>query len=232
MDQLSVVCFKWSTPDYRGIFSSAHVNTLRDMVARHYPEPHRFICVTDDAKGIADGVEIIPLWNDHAGVPNPTGGGRPTCYRRLKLFAADAGETFGDRIVWLDLDTVICGDMRPVWNRSEDVVLWKNPQNLWPYNGAMGMLKAGARPDVWNDFDPIKSPAATHAAGYRGSDQAWLSLKIPGEATWSDADGVYYINHMPGKLKNVLPENARIVFFTGGNPPADSSMEWVRKHYR
>lgn len=229
---VSVVCFKWQTPGYRGIFNASHVNTLRDMVARHYPDPHRFICVTDDAEGIADGIEVVPLWDDHATVPNPSGGGRPTCYRRLKLFAPDIGETLGDRIVWLDLDTVICGDLRPLWNRNEDVVLWKNPQNLWPYNGAIGMLTAGARPQVWTDFDPDTSPAQTQARGYRGSDQAWLSHKIPGEATWSAADGLYYIRNMPRDRKDVLPENARVVFFNGGYAPQDVPFGWVKEHYR
>lgn len=229
---LTVVCFKWRTPGYRGVFDSSHVNTLRDMVARHYPDPHRFVCVTDDPRGIASGIEILPLWDDYANVPNPTGGGRPTCYRRLKLFSADAGDVFGDRIVWLDLDTVICGDLRPLWNRPEPIVLWRNPQNLWPYNGAMGMLNAGARPHVWTDFHPIRSPAQTHAARYRGSDQAWLSFKIPGEATWSEADGVYYIGSMPNRDRRSLPGNAKIIFFTGGDPPWKSPIPWAREHYR
>lgn len=229
---ISVVCFKWHAPGYRCKFDSTHVNTLRDMVARHYPDQHRFICVTDDPQGIADGIEKLRIWNDYANVPNPTGGGRPSCYRRLKLFAPDIGDFLGERIVWLDLDAVVCGDLRPLWNRPEDVVLWRNPQNLWPYNGAMGMLTAGARPRVWTDFDPKTSPALTESVGYRGSDQAWLSYRIPGEATWSAADGVYYIGVMPDGRRDVKPANARIVFFNGGNPPWESNHAWVRANYR
>lgn len=233
---IAVVTFKWSTPGYDATFTAEHVNTLRRMVARHYPDNHRFICVTDDAYGIDQRVEIVPLWHDHASVPNPTGSGRPTCYRRLKLWSRDAAEMLslyeGDRIVWLDLDTVIVGDLRPLWNRDEDVVLWRNPENLWPYNGATGIMTIGARPQVWEDFDPIESPARTHAAGYRGSDQAWLSLTIPGEATWSQADGVHYVHDTAWTNKRVLPDGARLVFFTGRRPPWASTLPWVREHYR
>lgn len=228
---LSVVTFKWHTPGYRAQFTAAHVHALRDMVARHYPKPHRFICFTDDATGLDAGIEALPLWDDHAQVPNPTGGGRPTCYRRLKLWAPEMRELIGERFVLLDLDTVILADLRPLWERPEDVVLWHIVGSPWPYNGAMVLANTGARPQVWRQFDPVKSPQATHAAGYRGSDQAWLSLCLGRrEATWTQADGVYYIDQI--KMPRLtLPANARIVFTHGGNPPWKLSYPWVTEHY-
>jgi hypothetical protein len=133
----------------------------------------------------------------------------------------------------LDLDTIICGDLRPVFNRTEDVVMWKSPTNEWPYNGAMFMANTGARPEVWTDFDPVLSPQATRAAGYRGSDQAWMSLKLGwGEAVWTEADGVYYAGIARRTFGNALPPGARIVFTTGGNPPWKSKLPWVKEHYR
>src|SRR5262245_54325564 len=120
----SVVCFKWrpASPQYRSTFGPETVNVLRAMVARHFPHPHRFICVTDDPVGIDHRVEIVPLWEDFSQVPSPHGNLRknPSCYRRLRMFASDAAEILGDRFVTLDLDCVIVGDMTSVWDRSED----------------------------------------------------------------------------------------------------------------
>lgn len=199
------------------------------MVARHYPDPHRFICFTDDPRGIEDIAR--PIWNDYASVPNPTGGGRPSCYRRLKLFDPGMRGVLGERFVMLDLDAVICGDLRPLWNRPEDVVMWKSPAKLWPYNGAMFLANVGARPWVWADFDPVESPKATTRAGYRGSDQAWMSYALgPNEATWSEQDGVYYYGTM--RPRDALPKNARIIFTTGGSAPWTLRHPWVRQHYR
>src|SRR6185369_10690146 len=69
---LSVVCWKWKPSNgYRSAFGPETVNVLRAMVRRHYQKPHRFICVTDDSRGIDPGIEIIPLWDDYAAVPSP-----------------------------------------------------------------------------------------------------------------------------------------------------------------
>lgn len=228
---LSIVTFKWRTPGYRAQFSATTVNTLRKMVARHYPEPHRFICVTDDAAGLSSNIEVVRLWPDHANVPNPTGGGRPSCYRRLKLFDPAIATLVGPRFVMLDLDAVIVGDLRPLFERPEDIILWRSPTGEWPYNGALYMANAGARPQVWQDFDPIESPRLTTAAGYRGSDQAWISYRLGwDELAWTENDGVYYYGKLPDRSR--LPDNARIVFTTGGSAPWKLRHPWVQQHYR
>lgn len=229
-EPLTVVTFKWHTPGYRATFTAEHVRTLQRMVARHYPDQHRFICFTDDAAGIED--VALPLWGDHAAVPNPTGEGRPSCYRRLKLWDPAMRSVLGPRFVMLDLDVVILGDLRPLWNRREDVVMWRSPGGEWPYNGAMFMANTGARPQVWRDFDPARSPAMTHARRYRGSDQAWLSHCLgAGEAVWTEADGVVFQNDL-WRPTSRQPRRARVVFTTGGHPPWESRASWVQEHYR
>jgi hypothetical protein len=232
---LSVVTFKWRPPPgYRSQFRSEHVNVLRSMVARHYPEPHRFICITDDANGLAPGIETVKLWTDHSGLPNPRGRHNPSCYRRLKLFAADAASIVGERFAVFDIDTVICGDLRPLLNRTEDFVIWGDTHPRTFYNGSFYLLRAGTRRQVWEDFDPATSPAAAKAAGHFGSDQAWISYKLGlGQPTFGMADGIYSFRvHVGGKP---LPANARIVFFHGKiDPwsPAAQRLKWVKENWR
>ena len=124
---LSVVCFKWKPkPGYRSTYGPHQVHKLRNMVARHYQKPHRFICVTDDAEGLDAGVEVVPLWDDYADIPNPSFRNGPSCYRRLKVFSRDIGNVLGERFVCIDLDVVISGDLRPLFDRTEDFIAWKN----------------------------------------------------------------------------------------------------------
>jgi hypothetical protein len=235
---LTVVCWKW-TPrrGYRSTFPPATVNTLRAMVARHYPDPHRFMCVTDDADGIDPDIAILPDWRDFDGVPSPHGGKNPSCYRRLRLFHPAAAEWFGERFISLDLDMVITGDLRPLWNRPEDVVFWgdTNPKPGSHYNGSMMLIRAGSRPQVWSDFDPVNSPRKSLIAKCWGSDQGWISYRLgPGEAKWTRADGVYsFRNDL--KEGRQLPANAKVVVFHGAHDPWTPyarNWPWVREHYR
>jgi hypothetical protein len=235
---ISVVCFKWRPrPGYRSAYGPATVNTLRRMVARSYQRPHRFICVTDDAAGLDPGVEVVPLWSDHAELPNPSFRTGPSCFRRLRVFARDAGALLGERFCCIDLDTVVTGDLAPVLDRSEDFIAWRNPDPRWPLNGSMFMLTAGSRPQVWETFKPAISPARSHAAGCRGSDQGWMSYVLgTKEATWGPEDGLYSYQMEVAKAGNKLPKNARMVFFHGHWDPWDDEVHkvapWVHEHYR
>lgn len=246
---LDIVTFKWRKPGYRSLFTADHVNTMRSMVARNYPHAHRFTCITDDPAGIDPRVRVIPLWDQHANLPSPHGGNNPSCYRRLALYAPEARELIGERIVCIDLDMVITGDMSPLWNRPEDVVLWRDQLNpTTPYNGAMQLIRAGSRPDVWETFDPVESPKRARAKGYFGSDQAHLAYVLgPDVPRWGREDGAYSWRvhlrktpygraHIPFAANEpcALPENARIVNFHGVDDPwtLTDRVSWIAEHYR
>lgn len=237
MTPLTIVCWRWQPPvNYRSTFTPDTVYALRDMVRRHYPHPHRFVCVTDRPQDVPK-VETIPLWDDCAGIPSPIGYSYPSCYRRLKVFAPDAGEVFGERLVSLDLDTVIVGDLTPLFDRPEDFVIWGESDfpHTTPYCGSLWLLKTGARPQVWTAFDERTSPRLAMRAGCRGSDQGWLAYILgKNEATWTRRDGVYsYRKHLAPR-NNVLPADARVVCFHGKYDPWSyriQSIPWVRQHY-
>lgn len=233
---ISFVTFKWKAPEgYRSKFEGWHVNALRDMVAKHYPDPHRFICIADDPAGIAKGVEVVPLWDDYADIPNATWGDKaPSCYRRLKVFSKEFEQIAGKRFCVMDLDVVITGDLRPLVNRPEDFVMWKDPGMKWPYNGSMMLMTAGARSQVWDDFDPATSPQEANAAGCLGSDQGWISYKLgKKEATWAAKDGVLSYRVDLGRGPQ-LPKHARVVVFHGQEDPWDEGpqhIRWVRENF-
>lgn len=228
---LTVVTFRWGKT-----FTAEHVNVARRMVARHYRKPHRFVCICDDPAGLDAEVEPIQLWDDFANLPSPHGPLYPSCYRRLKLFAPDIGELLGPRFVSIDLDFVATGDLAPLWDRAEDFIICAAMGSRSNhFNGSMFLMTAGARPDVWTDFDPKRSPALATAHRQSGSDQGWIGHKLgPKEATWGKADGVYSYRYSPVGSK--LPEDSRLVFFNGKNlGPWEAEPQrhgWVREHWR
>ena len=241
---LDVVCWKWKTFGYRSHFGPDTVNTLRRMVARNLRLPHRFTCLTDDPKGIDSDIRIIPLWDTYASVPNPSNPRNPSCYRRLRMFSAEAKDLIGEKIVSMDLDVVITGDLTPLFDREDDFVIWGG-QTVQPgvrglvynwYNGSLMMLKAGTRTKVWDAFDPKVSPAKANQAGCRGSDQGWISYCLgKNEKVWGLDDGVLsYRNHILPK-GGALPSGARIVAFHGQYDPwmpqVQTRTPWVANHY-
>lgn len=234
---LDIVCFKWRPArHYRSKFGPETVNTLRSGLERNYPKPHRLTCITDDPDGIDARVRIIPLWSDYADLRNPSGSHNPSCYRRLKLFSAEAADIIGPRFAVMDLDTVIVGDLSLILDRTEDFLIWGDTHPRTWYNGSLWMLTAGARRKVWDEFDPVNSPRLSKAAGHFGSDQGWISYCLgPNEATLGKSDGVYsYRVHIEPK-RGQLPDDARIVMFHGKQDPwgkQAQQVEWVRRHYR
>ncbi len=241
---IEVVCWKWRpAKGYRSAFGPDTVNVLQRMVARNLRLPHRFSCVTDDPAGIDPAVRVIPLQDHFASVPNPSNPRNPSCYRRLWLFSDEAREVLGERIVSLDLDAVIVGDLTPLFDRPEDFVIWGG-QSVKPrsqtynwYNGSLMMLRAGTRTQVWSKFDPARSPQLAHNAGCRGSDQGWIAYCLGRkEATWGLRDGVYSYRIDVQPAGGRLPPNARIVAFHGQYDPWQPTMRtrhgWIREHYR
>ncbi len=236
---LDVVCWKWKPAlGYRSTFTSRQVNVLRAMVARHYPEPHRFNCVTDDPAGLHPDVRVIPLWLDHAKLISPHGRANPSCYRRLRVFARDGADLIGPRFVSLDLDCVVTGDLRPLFNRPESFVIWEGQVNGSPYNASIFMMDAGARPQVWEEFDPVASPKKASALRFVGSDQAWIGACLGrDEAKFTQAEGVYSWRMHLRRNRGILPPAARIVFFHGSSgDPWQSRVQqrapWIVEYYR
>lgn len=223
---LTFVAFKWSQPGYPTQYSARHVNRWVAMVRRFYTGPKRFVLVTDDPEGVDPIVRIVPLWDDYSRMRNRHGDKYPACHRRLRIWAADAADLIGERIVMMDLDCSIVGSLNPLLDRDEDVVLWRDPNPPTQYNGGLVLLRAGSRPQVWEQFKGAETAIA--AASFRGSDQAVLSLLLgPGEAVWTDADGVLsFKKHVRGRP---VPANARVVLFHGRPKPWDATVpEWLR----
>lgn len=202
------------------------------MVKKHYRREAQVICVTDDPRGIDLDIRVIPDDKDFAHVPSPHGGMSPTCYRRLRMFRPDIAKWFGHRFVSIDLDVVLTGDVTPLWDRYEDITLYRDPLYPKQYNGSMICMNAGARPAVWTLFDPERSPRTAQALGYRGSDQGWISACLPNEIALGPSDGIYsYRKDIEPTGK--LPDKARIVVFHGRTDPwADGQkLPWVREHW-
>jgi hypothetical protein len=233
MSDFAVVCWLWS--DGNRVYRPEHVRVLASMCKRHMGKPHRFICITDDPGDYGPDVEIVPT-------PEPAfalahlrtleGARFPSCYRRLWLFSREA-QALASRVLLLDVDTLVMGDCTPLIDRPEPFVGWR-PLASWGgrnrLGGGMYLMDTGAHPEVWEDFSPTKSPAKVLKAGFRGSDQAWISYKLFGKVpTWGDDAGIYSVRDIK-RTGEPPPPGARIVHFNGKTKPwSPDAGAWVAK---
>jgi hypothetical protein len=236
---LRVVTWLWHTPGFRSTYTAAHVNGLYAMVRRHYPDPFEPVCVTDRPEGLDSAIRVVPLWDDYRELVSPHGPQYPACYLRLKAFDPAMRDVIGARFVSIDLDTIITGDLRPLWQRPEEFVIWTldvpiGTKHRTTFQGSMWLHTAGTRPRVWSTFSAARARDA-FACGHHGNDQGWMQYVLgPGEATWSQADGVYsYRFHLLRAYAGQLPANARVVMFHGKPDPWEPAAQrhgWVRAH--
>ena len=93
---LVVTCLKWGKR-----YSAAYVNRLYTASRRQLRRPARFVCFTEDRAGLDDGIEARPLPDN-----------LPLWWGKAYLFSEEAGLD-GHRVLFLDLDQVIVGDLDP-----------------------------------------------------------------------------------------------------------------------
>lgn len=227
---LTVVCWMWNNGfiDY----TAEHVNSLARMARRHIPEMSRFVCITDEPGQYSSDVEVMPTPDSAARISHLQtieGMQKPSCHRRLWMFS-DEARCLGERVMLLDIDTVITGDMSAMVARHEPFVGWC-PAIKWGterVSGAMYLLSTGARTGVWTGFAGSESIRKARLAGYRGSDQAWMSYCLQGEKVWPDGAGIYSVRDLRRREKR-LPYDARIVHFNGPVKPWEVDWSWVQE---
>ena len=226
------------------LFDAEQVNVLQRMCARHMSEPHRFICIADSGEGLSPDVEWIetpPEARALASVRSPEGERFPSCYRRLWVFS-EAARVLGDHILCTDIDAVVMASLMPLFDYPHDFVGWR-PFRDWGaklrFGGGSYLLRPGTRTKVWTDFvqNPQGAIAAARAAGYRGSDQAWMSYCLAGkEPYWPQNCGIYSVRDLGPGL--ALPPDARLVHFNGTTKPNHHAsghvapVKWVLDHWR
>ncbi len=234
VERLPIVSFKW-----RGHipYFAEDVNIWARMVDRHLARDHELVCVTDDAEGIDGGIRTIPLWRDHFEH------GRD--WHRLKLFAEEMADLIGPRFVVMDLDTVICGQLDPLFDNDAPFKAWADPNRPSQYCTALFMMDAGAFPHVYYGFNAKLAMELRTSGQFLGYDQAWVSYVLSGQPKWTAADGVesFRVDILKGADIENAPESAKLlsptavmVNFHGRYNPRDEAVRerfpWVSEYHR
>lgn len=250
MSDLIVAAFLWSDPARQRSYEYGRedVRIWDAMVARHLTIPHRRVCVTHRPDLVCDFIETVAI-DPEKHVPG-------LCTVKLQAHKVGGIGGEGDRILLMDIDCVVTGELDSlVFSAEAPAVWWRNPNyeeggRRGFIQGSMQLFTVGATEHLWRDFDPLRTPAWLNRR-FGGGEQAWISERL--NTSWPDAgwtwdvphwtedDGVYgagrLVNGQMGAgVQSELPANARVVFTPGDRSPSQPEMlarhPWIVEHYR
>jgi hypothetical protein len=220
---LTVVTFWWGDK-----YPLDYVEKLYRGFERHLQQEHRFAVVTD--KWVT--------WTKFQAWPlrDPELTKTKGCFARLRIFDPDwqHDRRIYDRLICVDLDTIVTGPLDHLFDRPEPLVLLHggNSLNPCPFNGSIMMLRPGAHPEVWRDFT-LEAAGAVKYFEFP-DDQGWLWAKTPNAAVWhcGRRSGIYAFQKPGWPRGNILPPNASLVVFPGWRDPSKfKALPWIRQHW-
>ncbi len=188
---VNVLCLKFGT-----YYGPEYVNRLYAGVKRNLRRPFRFVCVTDDPKGLRPEVETVPLPDD----PGVIGRSWPNIFVKLCVFRNGFANLSGPTL-FLDIDVCITGsldrffDYKPGefciihnWVERRKVFM----RGLPPIgNSSCFRFEAGSSGGVYDIFMAMKDDPAERERFVKGSQkfQTYAMMKT-GRVNWWPKDWV------------------------------------------
>lgn len=248
MEPMYVICFYWegdrwqsrldlekvSDPSYAGNLrrvgeisldlASKYVNNLYEGVKRFATRSFEFICFTNEALDVKEGVELrgFPLHTQAGVLP------------RVYMFSEEAG--LGNRqVLCLDLDVVIVGDMTALMNYEGRFCARSKfkPGEEWKLDGDIMSFRAGKETSdlFWKPFVEDVDAAVKMT---QGRERYWVRHVANDFADrWDiEAPGTVFSYKRHISKMNKLPEKAAIVSCHGYPRPHQVPRGWIKEFWK
>jgi hypothetical protein len=246
--QVNVVCMKWGTK-----YGAEYVNVLRAMVRRHLVRAHRFVCLTDDSRGLGDDIEVMALPGElyrpenigglKAAAPGGLAASRPGArhpergWMKVGIFRPRLGNLHGPTL-FLDLDVLIVESIDAFFDYPGEFCL--SPDYTWRGkretvgNTSVFRLEIGAHPEVYEHFLAHRAKIVRR---FR-NEQEYVSHRLGNLSFWPEAWCPSFKRHcLPAWPRNYfqpprIPPGARVIIFHGRPNPPEALQGRSGKWYR
>lgn len=206
----------WKNRQMHIEYNTAQVLWLRDQVARHVKVPHRFVCFSDAE---IEGVEVIPLTDD-----------LPGWWSKIELFKRDLG-----RVFYLDLDTVIVGDITPMVLHGHKFSVLRNLSSKTAGRIGSGVMAwSGDQTHIYTEFmRDSQRHMAECVVSEKWGDQGFIqSVQRSTGRGWKFLQDLFPAQIVSYKFdlqrRDPEPQNT-IVCFHGEPKPWETNHKWVPK---
>lgn len=216
---LNVVCVKWGD-----LYSADYVNKLYDMVTRNLGENviGKFICFTDDCIDIYPQIEARLLPGNLVG-----------WWNKLYLFKEGLFPK-GDRIIYLDLDTVIVGSLDEIFSFDDSFAILEDFYRKGGLQSSIMGWEADSYTDIYKDYEDQEFP------NLEGGDQEFIEnffnylKEIETYQHVKFWQKLYYNCFVSYKVhcKDGIPKNAKVIVFHGNPRPHEVLTGWVPKIWK
>lgn len=212
---LNIVCV--NAGNYLGK-GAEYVNILADMVGRNISDKtsYKFICFTDTPEGIDGAVDVRPL---------PVAG-LDGWWNKLALFK-DGLFPEGDRVLYLDLDTVIVSGLDEIIKFSGSFAILRDLYRQDGLQSSVMMWLAGWGYNIWEDWIAAKMPKTPEG------DQHWIEQCFIGShpPILQDLYPNSFVSYKLSAIKQI-PPSAKMVIFHGQPRPDEIINGWVPKVWK
>lgn len=230
---VTIVCMKWGSQ-----FTARHVNALYAGVLRNMEEAFDFVCLTDNGRDLAVGIQARPI--PPCGLPEAAW--RRGCWAKLGVFAPHLFP-FEDVVLFFDLDVMIQQSLAPlimlvrqrrhlVIQREWNPDLWSVlPQALRPDRGAQSSVFGFCPETIGNIYGNFLANAAEISATVK-NDQTYLTQAVTNRSYWPTGFCVSFkrsctryfpLNLLLPTIRR--PRDAKIIVFHGKPRPWDTLVE-------
>lgn len=200
---INIVCLKWGTK-----YGPEYVNRLFFAIQRHTTIPFTLHCFTDDSTNINSNVTIHPL-------PYKNLDG---WWNKLYLFSKDV--SISGRIFFIDLDTLIVGNIDDILQHDKGFVVLRDfftghaRTVIGTDNVGSGLMSfdGGKHTYIWDEF--MKNPQGVVRSLHPHGDQKWIQQKQVERVYWQDIFPEQVVSYKV-HCRDGLPSNARIICYHG-----------------
>ena len=176
-------------------FDTSWVDKLYRGIKRHYQGPFRFVCLTDGSYSFQEPIEQRPLL--------------PSSWLNVcqQGYGVDA-----ERIAFMGLDTVITGDLGPLFDYRGNLAVPEDPYRKG--RACSGFVLCPSRPDI------ARVEAKNCMGALDDFPHDWLHELYPG-----------MVESYKGSVQKNGLNGARVVYFHGKPKPHEMTDSWVKENW-
>lgn len=219
----NILCFKWGDK-----YGAQYVNNLYNSMKRNSTVDFRFICVTDDIKGINSGVDCLPLLDDS----------KKGWWQKITAFKSPLHDIQGN-VLLTDLDMVIVDNIDEFFTMEGDFIMEQDAQKSNGNSTCFMRFAANQHSDIYDKF-PSNIQYANATCGFKAGkywgDQIWVNEQRPNPLTWNTDWIKSYKWECKARRNDVksafsIPKGCKVIKFHG-KPTITESLHDVGEYWK